>query len=110
MSKHLKDSISISRDLKIEEDAKDNLRYNEMSLKSITQKFLKEPLTVESVDKKFRQMYESDKRDEEDESTLKTKKKKHHEEKAIFYDIFVKPKENKIKEIIDRRNQKNLSS
>ena len=30
MSKHLKDSISISRDLKIEEDAKDNLRYNEM--------------------------------------------------------------------------------
>ena len=108
MTRHLKDSISISRDLKIDEDSKDNLRYSEIPLQSVTKKFLKEPLTVESVDKKFRQMYESSKRD--DDSSLKPKKKKKHEEKAIFYDIFVKPKENKIKEIIDRRNQKNLAA
>ena len=108
MTRHLKDSISISRDLKIDEDSKDNLRYSEIPLQSVTKKFLKEPLTVESVDKKFRQMYESSKRD--DDSSLKQKKKKKHEEKAIFYDIFVKPKENKIKEIIDRRNQKNLAA
>ncbi len=111
MSKRLKDTISISRDLKIDEDSKDNLRDNEVSLKSITKNFLKEPLTVESVDKKFRQMYESSTKDENEEtSKIKLKKKKNHDEKAIFYDIFIKPKENKIKEIIDKRNQKNFSN
>ena len=111
MSKRLKDTISISRDLKIDEDSKDNLRDNEVSLKSITKNFLKEPLTVESVDKKFRQMYESSSKDESEEtSKIKLKKKKIHDEKAIFYDIFIKPKENKIKEIIDKRNQKNFSN
>ena len=59
MSKHLKETVSISRDLKMDEISKENLRYSDASLKSVTQKFLKEPLTVESVDKKFRQMTES---------------------------------------------------
>jgi hypothetical protein len=35
---------------------------------------------------------------------LKTKSKR-NEEKAIFYDIFIKPKENKIKEIRNKRNE-----
>ena len=34
------------------------------------------------------------------------KKTKKQEGKAIFYDIFIKPKEQKIKEIIDKRNKK----
>ena len=37
---------------------------------------------------------------------LKHTKAKRQEGKAIFYDIFIKPKEQKIKEIIDKRNKK----
>ena len=40
---------------------------------------------------------------------LQKKKTKRQEGKAIFYDIFIKPKEQKIKEIIDKRVQKNKS-
>ena len=38
------------------------------------------------------------------------KKSRRQEGKAIFYDIFIKPKEQKIKEIIDKRNQKTKST
>ncbi len=103
MSKHLKETVSISRDLKMDEISKENLRYSEASLKSVTQKFLKEPLTVESVDKKFRQMTESSSNSESIKLKVKKNKKP---ERAIFYDIFIKPKENKIQEIIEKRKQK----
>ena len=103
MSKHLKETVSISRDLKMDEISKENLRYSDASLKSVTQKFLKEPLTVESVDKKFRQMTESSSNSESIKLKVKKNKKP---ERAIFYDIFIKPKENKIQEIIEKRKQK----
>ena len=108
MSKIFKEgNHSITRDLKIDESAKNNYTMSEIPLKSVTQKFLKEPLTLETFDKKFRQMNNEDsKKDQDSDSNQPKKKTKKQEGKAIFYDIFIKPKEQKIKEIIDKRNKK----
>ena len=108
MSKIFKESNhSITRDLKIDESAKNNYTISELPLKSVTQKFLKEPLTLETFDKKFRQMNnENTKKDQDLDSDQPKKRTKRQEGKAIFYDIFIKPKEQKIKEIIDKRNKK----
>ena len=108
MSKIFKEgNHSITRDLKIDESAKNNYTMSEIPLKSVTQKFLKEPLTLETFDKKFRQMNnENSKKDQDLDSNQPKKKAKKQEGKAIFYDIFIKPKEQKIKEIIDKRNKK----
>ena len=108
MSKIFKEgNHSITRDLKIDESAKNNYTISELPLKSVTQKFLKEPLTLETFDKKFRQMNnENSKKDQDLDSNQPKKKAKKQEGKAIFYDIFIKPKEQKIKEIIDKRNKK----
>ena len=108
MSKIFKEgNYSITRDLKIDENAKNNYTMSEVPLKSVTQKFLKEPLTLETFDKKFRQMNnDNNKKDQDLDSEAPKKKTKRQEEKAIFYDIFIKPKEQKIKEIIDKRNKK----
>ena len=108
MSKIFKESNhSITRDLKIDENAKNNYTISELPLKSVTQKFLKEPLTLETFDKKFRQMNnENSKKDQDLDSDQPKKRTKRQEGKAIFYDIFIKPKEQKIKEIIDKRNKK----
>ena len=103
-------NTSITRDLKIDESAKNNYQISEIPLKSVTQKFLKEPLTLETFDKKFRQMYDNNSKKEPESDEPVTKKPKRQEGKAIFYDIFVKPKENKIKEILDKRSQKNKST
>ena len=108
MSKIFKEgNYSITRDLKIDENAKNNYTMSEVPLKSVTQKFLKEPLTLETFDKKFRQMNnDNNKKDQDLDSEVPKKKTKKQEGKAIFYDIFIKPKEQKIKEIIDKRNKK----
>ena len=108
MSKIFKEgNYSITRDLKIDENAKNNYTMSEVPLKSVTQKFLKEPLTLETFDKKFRQMNnDNNKKDQDLDSEAPKKKTKKQEGKAIFYDIFIKPKEQKIKEIIDKRNKK----
>ena len=108
MSKILKEgNHSITRDLKIDENAKNNYTISELPLKSVTQKFLKEPLTLETFDKKFRQMNnDNNKKDQDLDSEVPKKRTKRQEGKAIFYDIFIKPKEQKIKEIIDKRNKK----
>ena len=108
MSKIFKEgNHSITRDLKIDESAKNNYTMSEIPLKSVTQKFLKEPLTLETFDKKFRQMNnENSKKDQDLDSDQPKKRTKRQEGKAIFYDIFIKPKEQKIKEIIDKRNKK----
>ena len=97
---------SIIQDLKIDENAKNNYTMSEIPLNSVTKKFLKEPLTLETFDKKFRQMYDDNNKKEPEVEEPPKKKTKRQEEKAIFYDIFIKPKEQKIKEIIDKRNQK----
>ena len=112
MSKIFKEgNYSIGRELKIDESAKNKYSISEIPLNSVTQKFLKEPLTLETFDKKFRQMYDdnNNKKEPEEEEPPK-KKSKRQEGKAIFYDIFIKPKEQKIKEIIDKRNQKTKST
>ena len=108
MSKIFKEgNHSITRDLKIDESAKNNYTMSEIPLKSVTQKFLKEPLTLETFDKKFRQMNNDNKKNDQDLDSEQPKKRtKKQEGKAIFYDIFIKPKEQKIKEIIDKRNKK----
>ena len=111
MSKIFKEgNYSIGRELKIDENAKNNYSLSEIPLNSVTQKFLKEPLTLETFDKKFRQMYDDNKKKEQEEEEPPKKKSKRQEGKAIFYDIFIKPKEQKIKEIIDKRNQKTNSA
>ena len=111
MSKIFKEgNYSIGRELKIDENAKNNYSLSEIPLNSVTQKFLKEPLTLETFDKKFRQMYDDKKKKEQEEEEPPKKKSKRQEGKAIFYDIFIKPKEQKIKEIIDKRNQKTNSA
>ena len=108
MSKIFKEgNHSITRDLKIDESAKNNYTMSEIPLKSVTQKFLKEPLTLETFDKKFRQMNNDNNKKEQDLDSEQPKKRtKKQEGKAIFYHIFIKPKEQKIKEIIDKRNKK----
>ena len=83
---------------------------SEIPLNSVTQKFLKEPLTLETFDKKFRQMYDDNNKKEPEVEEPPKKKSKRQEGKAIFYDIFIKPKEQKIKEIIDKRTQKTKST
>ena len=111
MSKIFKEgNYSITRDLKIDESAKNKYNTSEIPLNSVTQKFLKEPLTLETFDKKFRQMYDDNTKKEPEEEEPPKKKSKRQEGKAIFYDIFIKPKEQKIKEIIDKRIQKNKSA
>jgi len=111
MSKIFKEgNYSITRDLKIDENAKNNYNLSEIPLNSVTQKFLKEPLTLETFDKKFRQMYEDNNKKEPEEEEPPKKKSRRQEGKAIFYDIFIKPKEEKIKEIIDKRNLKTKST
>ena len=107
MSKIFKEgNYSITRDLKIDESAKNNYAISEIPLNSVTQKFLKEPLTLETFDKKFRQMNNDNKKEQDLDEEHPKKKTKKPEGKAIFYDIFIKPKEQKIKEIIDKRNKK----
>ena len=49
---------------------------------------------------------ENTKKDQDLDSDQPKKRTKRQEGKAIFYDIFIKPKEQKIKEIIDKRNKK----
>lgn len=111
MSKIFKEgNYSITRDLKIDESAKNNYNMSEIPLNSVTQKFLKEPLTLETFDKKFRQMYDDNNKKEPEVEEPPKKKSKRQEGKAIFYDIFIKPKEQKIKEIIDKRTQKTKST
>ena len=47
---------TITRDLKIDETGKKNIKYSDIPLNSVTQKFIKEPLTLEALDKKFKQL------------------------------------------------------
>ena len=111
MSKIFKEgNNSLTRDLKIDESAKNNYTLSEIPLNSITQKFLKEPLTLETFDKKFRQMYEDNNKKEPEVEEPPKKKSRRQEGKAIFYDIFIKPKEQKIKEIVDKRALKTKST
>ena len=111
MSKIFKEgNTSLTRDLKIDEIAKNNYTLSEIPLNSITQKFLKEPLTLETFDKKFRQMYDDNIKKEQEVEEPPKKKSRRQEGKAIFYDIFIKPKEQKIKEIVDKRALKTKST
>lgn len=100
------DRRNLTRDMRIAQGGHD-MKGTEITLVSVTQKFLAEPITMESMEKKYKQMNMTEAATKKKQETVKPpKKSKRQEEKAIFYDIFVKPKENKIKEIIEKRNQK----
>ena len=100
------DRRNLTRDMRITQGGHD-MKGTEITLVSVTQKFLAEPITMESMEKKYKQMNMTEAATKKKQETVKPpKKSKRQEEKAIFYDIFVKPKENKIKEIIEKRNQK----
>ena len=55
-------------------------------------------------------MYDDNNKKDQEEEEPPKKKSKRQEGKAIFYDIFIKPKEEKIKEIVDKRAQKTKST
>lgn len=67
-------------------------------LKSMTKNFMKEETNIESLDKAYYEMVDKNKNE-----YLNQRKEKKKEEKAIFYDIFIKPKETKIEEIRNKR-------
>ena len=84
MSKILKEgNNSLIRDLKIDESAKNNYTLQEIPLNSVTKKFLKEPLTLESFDKKFRQMYDDNNKKEPEEPEPPKKKSKSQKSKRL---------------------------
>lgn len=87
----------IKREMKIEKRKKD---YNDIDnmLKTVSKKFLSEPLNLEKLNKQYNEFKE--KRVAKDELPSK---KKNFGDKAIFYDIFIKPKEEKINEIREKR-------
>ena len=85
MSKIFKEgNYSITRDLKIDESAKNNYNLSEIPLNSVTQKFLKEPLTLETFDKKFRQMYDDNTKKEPEEEEPPKKNQKDKKVKLYF--------------------------
>ena len=85
MSKIFKEgNYSIGRELKIDENAKNNYSLSEIPLNSVTQKFLKEPLTLETFDKKFRQMYDDNKKKEQEEKNLLRKNQKDKRVRLFF--------------------------
>lgn len=90
----------LKREIKITDNKRQNKDFREVDdfLKTLTKNFMKEPPSLESLDKAYYEMV--DKKKVEDNEKNKGKKK---EEKAIFYDIFIKPKESKISEIHNKR-------
>lgn len=99
----------LKRDLKIDDSSKaKDPKIAEIALNSVTNKFIREPLplTLEGLEKRMRQKNDNPSQSYTKEEKTKSKVKK-QEEKAIFYDIFVKPKEETIKELNDKRKEKN---
>lgn len=66
-------------------------------LKTISKKFMNEPVSLENLNKQYSELVDK-KAPKQDTQKLKNKA-----EKAIFYDIFIKPKEVKIEEIHNKR-------
>jgi len=95
---------TVKRELKITRDTENKKNSNikdysdvDNMLKTITKKFMNEPVSLESLNKQYSEI--SEKKNPIKEYT----QKKGKVEKAIFYDIFIKPKEVKINEIRDKR-------
>ena len=92
----------LERKIKIDENTKNETYAFNTSLKTISERFMgNQILSKENLDKKWRQINEASKVEDKDTG----KKSKKLEDKAIFLDIFIKPKENKIKEIAEKRNK-----
>ena len=90
MSKIFKEgNHSITRDLKIDESAKNNYTMSELPLKSVTQKFLKEPLTLETFDKKFRQMNNDNNKKEQDLDSEQLKKEPKSKKEKQYFMIYL---------------------
>lgn len=91
----------VNRELKVNDKNQSSKNYNEIDqmLKTISKNFMSEPVSLESLNKQYNEIIDK-KLNKNDLS--KTKQKA---EKAIFYDIFIKPKEVKINEIRNKRVQ-----
>lgn len=99
---NMKNVSKIKREMKMQSNeeskqAKD-FKIVDDYLKTLTKNFMKEPPSIETLDKAYNEMIERKKL----EINEKNQNKK-REEKAIFYDIFIKPKESKIAEIRNKR-------
>ena len=102
-SSNLKNATKIKREMKIptnKEESKQAKDFKEVDdfLKTLTKNFMKEPPSLESLDKAYSEVV-----DKKQFEILEKKKDRKGEDKAIFYDIFIKPKENKIEEIRNKR-------
>lgn len=96
-----KNSSKIHREMKIGDYSNPQKDFKEVDefLKTLTKNFMKDPsANLETLDKAYYEMV--DKKKLEGHEKHKEKRK---EEKAIFYDIFIKPKESKITEIRNKR-------
>jgi len=97
--------------MKIDDEVKNNsplkdFREVDDFLKSVTKKFTKEPITLENLEKAYSDVVGKAKTTDNIDSRFdKGKKLKKAEEKSIFHDIFIKPKENKIKEIRKKQSE-----
>ena len=97
--------------MKIDDENKNNsplkdFREVDEFLKTVTKKFTKEPITLEILEKAYSDVVGKGKPgDNSDTKNERGKKTKRGEEKSIFHDIFIKPKENKIKEIRKKQSE-----
>lgn len=91
----------VKRELKVNDKNQSSKNYNDIDslLKTITKNFMNEPV-LEALNKQYNEII--DKKGNKIGSQTKTKQMS---EKAIFYDIFIKPKEVKINEIRNKRIQ-----
>ena len=81
-------NISITRDLKIDENSKMN-KYSDIPLNSVTQKFMKEPITLEALDKKFKKMNETTKNKDNEIEDIIPKKNHEKQKKKQFFMIYL---------------------
>lgn len=96
-----KDS-KMKRVLKVDDKVQSSKNFTDIDamLKTISKNFMSEPVSLESLNKQYNEIIDKKVIKASDQS--KTKQKG---EKAIFYDIFIKPKEVKINEIRNKRIQ-----
>lgn len=95
--------VIFKRELKIENIPNSKKDYKEVDsfLATLSKKFMRDPLSLEKLDKEYYELIDKKKQNQAGEEHRH--KNKRRDEKAIFYDIFIKPKETKIEDIKRKR-------
>ena len=95
---NLPKDTKLNRELKINDKSQTQKNYSELDsmLKTISKNFMSDPVSLESLNKQYNEIVDKKPKQENTKAKARTKK-------AIFYDIFIKPKEHKIEEIKNKR-------